>query len=193
MTRVCKTCGRPGSEGGVCSSGYHIEEAYAELEEAKELLGLLENGMSCAGILNGEDIEGVLMTPEYLERVRGFLKRLAENRAYIKVEEARGKEITDEWLKGLTLPVIGQNPQVHRCDNCDMQGQGCILPREDGIPKLSACFIPDTYTGGDAMIKMPGSTASFRCACGGNVFSKHQTDPLRYRCNSCKTLYEGEK
>lgn len=51
----------------------------------------------------------------------------------------------------------------------------------------------DEYTGGDAIIKLPGSTASFRCHCGGNVFSKHKTDPLKYRCNSCHLLLEGEK
>lgn len=140
MRKVCSTCGRPGSEGGICSDGYHIVEAYAELEEAKELLELLENGMGVEGVLNGGPIKGVLMTPEYIARVQEFLKRLRDN--------ARAK------------------------------------------PVIAVC---DEYTGGDTVIKLAGGTESFRCHCGGNVFSKHATEICKYRCNSCGSIYEGEK
>jgi len=31
----------------------------------------------------------------------------------------------------------------------------------------------------------------FRCSCGCNVFTEYE--PLKYRCNSCDTCYQGEK
>jgi hypothetical protein len=160
MRAICPTCGRPGSDGGVCSNGFHINEAYRELEEAVKLLRRVEARMS-----PGADV---------LHQIALYIQRREEN------EKAA-------W-------GTSETPRAEqRCDNCDMQGQGCILPQKDGIPTMTHCFLPDTYTGGNSMLHLPGTIVSFRCHCGGNVFSKHKTDPLKYRCNSCKTLYEGDK
>lgn len=73
MSLCCPTCGSSSSDGGVCSNGWHIGKGFAELEEAKELLECLENGMSVEGVLNGEPVKGTLVTPEFMDRVKRFL------------------------------------------------------------------------------------------------------------------------
>ena len=39
------------------------------------------------------------------------------------------------------------------------------------------------------MLYLQGSKTSFRCDCTCNVFTK--LSPDRYRCNSCRTVYQG--
>lgn len=48
----------------------------------------------------------------------------------------------------------------------------------------------------DVMLYVAGSTMSFRCSCGANVFHLSEqiiNDKIFYECNGCSRLYEGEK
>lgn len=56
------------------------------------------------------------------------------------------------------------------------------------------------WTGAQSMLYLSGSKRAFRCdnsdgrhACGGNVFTRHAENSLRYRCNSCGATYAGER
>lgn len=44
---------------------------------------------------------------------------------------------------------------------------------------------------GNAILRVGGNP--FRCPCGGNVFAKHTKKPYLYCCNSCGSIFEGEK
>lgn len=47
--------------------------------------------------------------------------------------------------------------------------------------------------GEQTMIRLPGQERSFRCSCGGNVFTKVGEDKegKKYRCNSCGIWWRG--
>lgn len=64
----------------------------------------------------------------------------------------------------------------------DMTGYG-----DSFINKLYATEDKDT------MVKLEGQSRSFRCSCGCNVFKKLVNPPLRYKCNACNQLYQGER
>ena len=51
---------------------------------------------------------------------------------------------------------------------------------ESNMPKTDKKFV---------MPRVNGKT--FRCECGCNVFT--EIGPLKYRCNGCRALYQGEK
>jgi len=60
------------------------------------------------------------------------------------------------------------------------------------VARILGVDLEDEYSG-NAMLFLPGSQALYRCHCGCNVFAKHKTNPLLYRCNGCKSILEGEK
>jgi hypothetical protein len=43
----------------------------------------------------------------------------------------------------------------------------------------------------DTMVFLAGQEQSFHCSCGCNVFKRVKPHELRYRCNSCRAVYEG--
>lgn len=50
--------------------------------------------------------------------------------------------------------------------------------------------IPTWEVGEQVMPTVAGRP--FRCECGGNVFTR-QGEYMKFKCNSCGALYEGEK
>lgn len=44
----------------------------------------------------------------------------------------------------------------------------------------------------DFMVKLPGSSRTFQCTCGCNVFRKLKEDLTKYVCNSCELIWQGE-
>ena len=67
-------------------------------------------------------------------------------------------------------------------------------PTEEEIMNTIKYVIPDVIKPAlkvielNTMLKIEGIT--FRCECGGNVFSKLEN--RKYRCNSCRAMYTGE-
>ncbi len=63
-----------------------------------------------------------------------------------------------------------------------------VLKGEDIMADDWKEFIPG-FEPEQTMIKLSGSSGSFRCECGCNVFTKD--GPSHYMCNSCNAGYTG--
>lgn len=57
---------------------------------------------------------------------------------------------------------------------------------EAGLPVLK---VPKT---GDIMVRLPGSTKTFHCDCGCNVF-RYINMRRHLKCNGCEAIYAVEK
>lgn len=59
--------------------------------------------------------------------------------------------------------------------------------------KTAYSALPEDY-GKDLIIRLPNQDRGFRCDCGCNVFRKvFKQNRRKYKCNSCGSLWIGEK